>query len=110
MPDSPDKSAQPKILNPGKVNLRFACDPEGVRLIQRGGDTSARLLLIDLAMIEYDAENYEGTSALLHAMFYLEDRVAYELCPPPYRMALPASFTMGRGYAWQAEQMLGGVK
>jgi hypothetical protein len=64
-------------------------DPEAHAILFRGYDLQARFLLLDLAEREYNVENYEGTAKLIHAMLYLEDRLAYELFPPPGKYAIP---------------------
>jgi hypothetical protein len=89
------------------VNLRFPGDPEGLRLVQHGGDLAARLLLLDLVKSEFESRNFDGAAALLHAMFYLEDRTAYELCRPPNRRSIPGSFLAGESYTRHAEAVLG---
>ena len=53
-------------------------------------DLKARFLLVDLAESVYvgpghTAEN-AAVSSLMHAAYYLEDRVAYEMEPPPKGM------------------------
>jgi hypothetical protein len=97
----------PDLFRFPAVNLRWADDEQGLRLIARGGDLAARLLLLDIAETEFLAGNHAGAAHLLHATFYLEDRMSYELCPPPSPSSLPAAFFMGETYAWQAARCLG---
>lgn len=64
-------------------------DTKAHELIFRQGDLDARFRLMDLMDAEYDVGNHEGCAALFHAEMYLSDRLAYQLWPPPYRMAIP---------------------
>lgn len=38
---------------------------------------------------EYNAGNFVGSASLMHMVLYLEDRLKYELFPPPNKMAIP---------------------
>lgn len=56
---------------------------QGRRLYYRACDLTARFWLNDNVLPEFDAQNFEGCSMLVHAERYLADRLAYELAPWP---------------------------
>ena len=58
-------------------------DLQGQRLILRADDLKARWLLIDLSEDAYNRGDFDAAASLIHAQYYLEDRLAYELCPAP---------------------------
>lgn len=58
-------------------------DQEGQRLIFAVADIKARLILIRMAEIEYEAGNKAGACSFMHAEAYLQDRIVYELAPWP---------------------------
>lgn len=68
-------------------------DPEARRLIFAAADIKARWLLINMAEREYDSGNLRACARLFHAAMYLEDRLAYQLYPPPTETSLPVADT-----------------
>lgn len=55
----------------------------GRRLLCAAGDVKARLMLIDLAESAYTSGALDASASLMHAEYYLKDRLAYELYPAP---------------------------
>jgi hypothetical protein len=64
--------------------------PEARALFRRACDLKARFFLNRIASEESERGGDLGVVALLvHAEIYLSDRLAYELYPPPSKMAIP---------------------
>lgn len=64
-------------------------DEQGLRLVFRAGDISARHLLMNWAEEEYGLKHWRASAMCFHAEMYLADRLAYELHPPPTKFAIP---------------------
>ncbi len=62
-------------------------DPDLTRLLQRGADLQARFLLLNLVERLYVGPGNTPVNAAIatlhHAMYYLEDRIGYEMDPAP---------------------------
>lgn len=72
------------LLHKNAPHAALGSYPEsGQRLILRAYDLTARFWLVDRAEEAYDAGNKAASATLMHAAYYLEDRLAYQLHPAP---------------------------
>lgn len=55
----------------------------GQRLMLRGYDLTARVWLVDRAEECYEEGEKAAFATLMHAAYYLQDRLAYQLHPAP---------------------------
>ena len=73
----------------GMTEARWA-DPNARALFFRACDLKARFFLNRVAIeIERAGGDLAPIAMLIHAEMYLSDRLAYELYPPPSKMAIP---------------------
>lgn len=76
-------------LNPDSVN-KLPREEAKKYFDDWSGDLRARLILIDLAEAVYvgpgQSETNAAVASMLHAICYLEDRIAYEMEPHPKGM------------------------
>lgn len=56
---------------------------EARRIIFRAADIKARWMLVNFAEAAYNSGRNDACASLMHAVYYLEDRLAYELFPAP---------------------------